>query len=191
MFKDIYVTAVDVRAHVSLVTRNFPFAHDDKDGLSADDNHPSTFKELFEGSERDLRSSGRNANRCGSRERSPGVSGPVNTVRKRKSGGSKIHCIDEVDGVPPVIKTSDDAADVTAGNSRNSTDLTEQFVGVSPNRLRLKIVLVLQDYPGTFLFDVDGVQGDPPPSSISEVSGVPETSLRICGRASIRSSARL
>lgn len=94
-FRDIPVTTVDVSSKASVVTRDIPVAHDDKDGFSADDNHPSTFKEFLEGTERDLRRSRRNANRRVSRAKLRGVAGSANTKRKRESWGFRILSIYE------------------------------------------------------------------------------------------------
>lgn len=61
--ENIPFTAVNVSAQPYLVTQDIRAAQDDKGGLSADDNNPSTFRELIEGTERSLRRSRRNANR--------------------------------------------------------------------------------------------------------------------------------
>lgn len=45
-FTYIPVTAVEVNAQDSVVTRNIPVIHDDKYGLSADENYPSILRSL-------------------------------------------------------------------------------------------------------------------------------------------------
>lgn len=117
----------------------------------ADENHPSTFKKFIEGTERALLRSRRNANRCGSRARSPSVSRSVDTGRKREVRISKRLSVNEVHRAPPVIEMSDGAADVPTGEHRGEADVSGPCVLLSPDRTRLRIVLVQQESPGMFL----------------------------------------